>query len=89
MKNIVLKNAIIVDPSQKINSMGSLVIKDKIIYDLILNKNPRLPINSFTLHRFQNQNILNSDKYDLTLHGWYKMIAYVCVKVTEKLVLNK
>jgi hypothetical protein len=25
----------------------------------------------------------------LTLHGWYKMITYVCVKVTEKLVLNK
>lgn len=40
-----------------------------IISDLILNKKPRLPINSFTLHRFQNQNILNSDKYDLTLHG--------------------
>ena len=60
-----------------------------IISDLVLNKKPRLPINSFTLHRFQNQNILNSDKYDLTLHGWYKMISYVCVKVTEKLVLNK
>ena len=40
-----------------------------IISDLILNKKTRLPINSFTLHRFQNQNILNSDKYDLTLHG--------------------
>ena len=38
MKNIVLKNAIIVDPSQKINSKGSIVIKDKIISDLILNK---------------------------------------------------
>ena len=38
MKNIVLKNAIIVDPSQKINSKGSIIIKDKIIYDLILNK---------------------------------------------------
>ena len=38
MKNIVLKNAIIVDPSQKINSKGSIVIKDKIICDLILNK---------------------------------------------------
>ena len=33
MKNIVLKNAIIVDPSQKINSEGSIVIKDKIICD--------------------------------------------------------
>ena len=40
-----------------------------IISDLILNKKPRLPINSFTLHRFQNQNILSNDKYDLTLHG--------------------
>ena len=30
MKNIVLKNAIIVDPSQKINSKGCIVIKDKI-----------------------------------------------------------
>ena len=38
MKNIVLKNAIIVDPSQKINSKGSIVIKDKIICDLILNQ---------------------------------------------------
>ena len=38
MKNIVLKNAIIVDPSQNINSKGSIVIKDKIIGDLILNK---------------------------------------------------
>ena len=38
MKNIVLKNAIIVDPSQNINSKGSIVIKDKIIFDLILNK---------------------------------------------------
>ena len=33
MKNIVLKNAIIVDPSQNINSMGSIVIKDKIKVD--------------------------------------------------------
>ena len=38
MKNIVLKNAIIVDPSQNINSKGSIVIKDKIIFDLVLNK---------------------------------------------------
>ena len=35
MKNIVLKNAIIIDPSQKINGKGSLIIKDKIISDLI------------------------------------------------------
>ena len=40
-----------------------------IISDLILKKKPRLPIDSFTLHRFQNQNILSNDKYDLTLHG--------------------
>ena len=36
MKNIVLKNAIINDPSQKINSIGSLVIKDKIISDNLI-----------------------------------------------------
>ena len=40
-----------------------------IISDLTLKKKPRLPIDSFTLHRFQNQNILSNDKYDLTLHG--------------------
>ena len=38
MKNIVLKNAMIVDPSQNINSKGCIVIKDKIIFDLILDK---------------------------------------------------
>ena len=38
MKNIILKNAFIVDPSQKINGLGSIIIKDKIIIDLILNR---------------------------------------------------
>ena len=37
MKNIVLKNAIIVDPVQKINGKGSIVIKNKIICDLTFN----------------------------------------------------
>ena len=57
-------------------------------FDLILNKKPRLPINSFTLHRFQNQNIMNNDKYDLTLHGWYKIITAMFCWVTEKLLVN-
>ena len=47
MKNIVLKNAIIVDPSQKINSKGSIVIKDKIISDLILNKDISFDKNNY------------------------------------------
>ncbi len=37
MKNIILKNAMIIDPSQGINSKGSIVIKDKIISELVLN----------------------------------------------------
>ena len=47
MKNIVLKNAIIVDPSQNINSKGSIVIKDKIICDLILNKDISFDKNNY------------------------------------------
>ena len=47
MKNIVLKNAIIVDPSQKINSKGSIVVKDKIISDLILNKDISFDKNNY------------------------------------------
>ncbi len=47
MKNIVLKNAIINDPSQKINSIGSLVIKDKIISDIILNRDMSFDRNNY------------------------------------------
>ena len=47
MKNIILKNAFIVDPSQKINGLGSIIIKDKIIIDLILNKNITFDQNNF------------------------------------------
>ena len=49
MKNIILKNALIVDPSQKINGLGSLIIKDKIINDLILNKNITFDQNNFNI----------------------------------------
>ena len=44
---LILKNAIIVDPSQKINSKGSIVIKDKIIFDLILNKDISFDKNNY------------------------------------------
>ena len=52
MKNIVLKNAIIIDPSQKINSKGSIVIKDKIICDLILNKDISFDKNNYHIIYF-------------------------------------
>ena len=58
MKNIVLKNAIIVDPSQKINSKGSIVIRDKIICDLILNKDISFDKNNYHIIDCKNYKII-------------------------------
>ncbi len=49
MKNIVLKNALIIDPSQKINTLGSIIIKDKVISELILSKNIPFDKNNFNV----------------------------------------
>ena len=46
MRNIILKNAFIVDPSQKINGIGTIIVKNSLISDLIL-KNIELNNNNF------------------------------------------
>ncbi len=47
MKKIAFENALIVDPSQNINDIGTIIVENKIISDLIIKKNITLDENNY------------------------------------------
>ena len=49
MKKLALKNALIIDPSQKINAIGTIIIDNKVISDLVIKKNIQLDKENYNI----------------------------------------